>query len=203
MQPAFDENALLHKLRTLSIKGQRAFGALCCERLVPNYEAFCEEVHWGRPAVLRQALDLVWHDLNNESTSPDEVRGLISECEFVAPTSEQFTSLRVTSAQDACFAICSLLDHVLSPEAEKIAVVARYATDSVDLFVQESENMRPDAPDLERMILTHPLMQRELTEQTDDIDTIREAVALASSSVGNTPLAMLRRHDVTGNLASE
>jgi uncharacterized protein YjaG (DUF416 family) len=195
--PAFSENEVLQALSTISIKGQRAFGALCCERLFPNYVAFQSEAQWGRPELLRQALDTVWLDLSGQVISLDEVRRLVEECEFVAPHSDDFDYLRVTSAQDACFAICSLLEHVLNPEPEMIVRIATYATDSVDLFVQEIENMKPNAPNLEEMILAHPLMQQELVRQAHDLEAVRQALAGEDSLPS---LDALRRNDEIGNL---
>lgn len=195
--PAFNEKVVLQELNSISIEGQRVFGALCCERLFPNYVAFQGEAQWGRAEPLRQALDLVWLDVSGQVVSLDEVRRLVGECEFVAPNSDDFDYLRVTSAQDACFAICSLLDHVLNPEPDMIANIAKYATDSVDLFVQELENMRPDAPNLEEKILIHPLMQQELVRQAHDMEAIRQALA-GQNSLAN--LAALRRNDEIGNL---
>jgi uncharacterized tellurite resistance protein B-like protein len=55
---------------------------------------------------------------------------------------------------------------------------AVYATDSVDLYVQEIENMAPNDPELERKILMHHLMQRELTEQQRNLKMIEQAFAL-------------------------
>lgn len=75
-------------------------------------------------------------------------------------------------AQDACFSICGLLDFLLDPDTCKIVEVGAYATDSVDLYVQEIENMDSRAPDLERRILHHRLMQRELAKQREDLEII-------------------------------
>ena len=40
--------------------------------------------------------------------------------------------------------------------------MASYAIDSVDLYVQEIEDMHPNSPDLEQNIHKHYLMQKEL-----------------------------------------
>lgn len=83
----------------------------------------------------------------------------------------------MTSAQDACFAVCGLLDYLLESDVDKIVQAATYATDSVDLYAQEIESMAPNDPQLEQKILTHRLMQRELAKQEEDL----KAIELASS----------------------
>lgn len=59
--------------------------------------------------------------------------------------------------------------------------MATYATDSVDLYVQEIEGMSPVDPLLEQKILMHPLMQRELRQQEDDLTAIESATELNQS----------------------
>ena len=195
---AFDEARLLTRLSALSPGGQRAFGALCCERLLPNYAAFQQETGWGDIHPLRYALDRVWLDISGRSTPSTEAGALAEVCEALAPSSDDFSQLRVTSAQDACFAICSLLDHLIDSSPEKILQVATYATDSVDLFVQEIEDMKPRDPDLENKILMHPLMQRDLASQDRDIESVERVFNSAGDA--QSQLVALRRHEQGGSL---
>lgn len=102
----------------------------------------------------------------------------MNECESVGPDSDDFESLYTSFAQDACFAVCSLLDYLLKRDAARIVQAVRYATDSVDHFVQEIENMAPNDPELEQKIVTHPLMQRELAQQEKELQMIEQASSL-------------------------
>lgn len=178
MESAFNGDALLKRLKQLRDKQQLAFGASCCDRLLPNYLAFQNDTGWGDIEPLQKALDLVWSFLEGQSYSADNIRQLAALCENVAPDSEDFTSLYVSFAQDACFAICGLLDFLLVSDARKIVQAATYAMSSVDLYVQEIENMESNAPDLEQKILAHPLMQRELKKQREDFENIAQAPIL-------------------------
>ena len=60
MFPAFSSHGVYEKLRGLDISGQRVFGALCCERMLPNYRAFQNQAKWGDYRPLLRALDTVW-----------------------------------------------------------------------------------------------------------------------------------------------
>ena len=106
---------------------------------------------------------------------------MLSWCEECAPDSEDFTSLYTSFAQDAVFAICSLLDFLLDGDVARIVGVARFSTDSVDLIVQEREAMDPRDPLRERKILEHPLMQQELMRQQRDL---RDASQISPSDRG-------------------
>lgn len=177
--PAFNGSALKDRLKKLDNKRQLAFGALCCERLLPNYLAFQQDAGWGDIAPVRKALDCVWVYLRDQPLSSEEIKNVTASCESAAPNSEDFVSLYVTSAQDACFAVCGLLDYLLESDVDKVVQAATYATDSVDLYVQEIENMAPNDPQFEQKILTHRLMQRELTQQEEDLKAIELVLSLS------------------------
>jgi uncharacterized protein len=178
--PAFNCKILEERLSKLDKKSQLAFGAACCERLLPNYIAFVKDTGWGDIDPIRNALDLIWLYLEGKQSELTELKKNISLCESVAPDSEETQSLYVTSAQDTCFAVCCLLDHLIEQDVGKIIQVATYATDSVDLYVQVIENLKPNTPDLEQKILMHRLMQRELSQQTKDLESIEKAEGIDS-----------------------
>lgn len=169
MEPAFNDKRTLHALAAMQSHQQLAFGAACCERMLPNYETFTQEVKWRDDGPLRRALDTVWKACEGLLPADPHVGDLLSECEHCAPDSAEFTSLYTSSAQEAAFAVCSLLDFLLDGEVDHIVSVPRYSTDSVDLFVQEREDMDPRDPAREQRILEHPLMQQELGRQRRDL----------------------------------
>lgn len=178
MLPAFNSASLRSRLGCLSCEQQLTFGALCCERLIPNYLAFQNDTNWGDVTALRNSLDLVWKALGDHVIADGELSKAISSCEAVVPYSENFSSPFVTAAQDACFSICSLLDYLLKPDVDKIVQVATYSTDSVDLYIQELVHLSPTDPFLEERILSHQLMQRELARQDTDLHTIESSPSL-------------------------
>jgi len=55
---------------------------------------------------------------------------MLSKCEQSAPGSEDFTSLYTSSAQDAAFAVCALLEFLLDGDTARIAGVPRFSTES-------------------------------------------------------------------------
>jgi gentisate 1,2-dioxygenase len=75
-------------------------------------------------------------------------------------------------AQDACLAICQVLDYLQYGAVKHLVQAASYAIDSVDLYVQEIENMHPNSKNLEQQILGHPLMQMELHRQREAIEQL-------------------------------
>jgi uncharacterized protein YjaG (DUF416 family) len=176
--PPYDYNTLRARLERLDERRQLAFGTVCCERLLPNYEAFSRDAGWGDVAPVRHALDRIWDYLGGATLAAKDADMALETCEAVVPDAEDHTSLYVTAAQDACFAVCALYDFILDPKSDHIADVTRFATDSVDLYVQEIEQMHPDDPQLEQKIAEHQLMQRELAQQERDLNAVSTAPSL-------------------------
>lgn len=173
--PAFDNKILINRLNKLADEKRLVFGALCCERLLPNYKAFQLDTGYGNYELLRDALDIMWLHIFDKKMTFDQIKKTISFCESIVPDSENFDSIMTASAQDACFAICSLFDYLLKNDVRNIVQVATFATDSVDLYIQEIENMDSADPELEDKILRHHLMQMELTQQENDLKFLEQA----------------------------
>jgi len=152
--------------------------------MLPNFQAFARESGWGDVAPIRRALDLVWKCAEGWCPSEAEVKAVLRECERCNPESEDFESLYTGAAQDVVSAICAMLEVLQKHSVVKVASVARFSSDTVDLIVQEREDMDPTDPLRERKILEHPLMQQELRRlhrdlagvaelRTEDIDALR------------------------------
>lgn len=188
MLPQFDENAVIRRVQRLPWNLALAFGASCAGRLVSNYQKFHEETKWGDVQPILRALDFLCRIAASQTAvTKAEARAVASECEAQAPASEDFSSLFTSGAQDAVFAVCSLLDYCAERKAQQVALAARYPTDSVDLYVQEVENLSPQDPALEAKILAHPLMQQELLRQERDL------VAVETQGASAVPELMARR----------
>ena len=86
-------------------------------------------------------------------------------------------------------AVCCLLDYLIENDVDKVVQVAAYATDSVDLYVQEIEDMAPNDPLLEQKILKHHLMQRELKQQEKDLKAIEMASVLDQEFLGKLKIS--------------
>jgi len=181
------DNPIIEALSKMQAHQQLTFGAACCERMVPNYETFKREVNWGDVGPLRRALDTIWAACEGKRPGEAQLRDMLSKCEQSAPDSEDFTSLYASSARDAAFAVCALLEFLLDGDTGRILSVPRFSTDSVDLIVQEQEDMNPRDPLRAQKTLEHPLMQQELARQRRDL-----AAALKISAGDGVALLALR-----------
>jgi len=164
----FDEDRLRQSLSRLDPWKRVAFMALCCERMVPNYDRFTADSGFGDSQVLRHGIDAAWSWLESNRV-PDDLGTVRARVEQQAPDTETFSSPFTSAALDAANVVASVLDAVSQPEGADAVEVASLARDTVDLYVQEIENLDPNDRGLEEAIRRHPLMQAELRRQREDL----------------------------------
>jgi len=169
-----------------------AFAAACCERMLPNYQVFYEAEHWGNPAVLREAIDLVWLYIASDEHQNDELRKLSKEFDKLIPDSEDFVSLHTSAATAAALAILETVKCCINKDICEAIDVADYSYDSIDLYLQFSGQV--DIPKkvsamkfrkiIEPVLVNHPLIQQELERQKCDLDLLASSEKLNKKVVG-------------------
>lgn len=178
----FDEDRLRQSVARLDPWKRVAFMALCCERMVPNYDRFTADSGFGDSLVLRRGIDAAWYWLESDRV-PDDLKSVRERAEQQAPNTEDFSSPFTSAALDAANAVASVLDAVSEPEGADAVEVASLARDTVDLYVQEIENLGPNARGLEETIRRHPLMQAELGRQREDLAYLERWAGSRSDAV--------------------
>lgn len=166
-----DPTDLRNRLHALSDLKRLAFLLACAERMYPNYLAFHRHHGWGEPQSIRRSLDLIWLRLEGADVS-DGASELLTEVEKVTPDTEDFDSLYVSPALDAAVVASILLESVGAISVEKILEGLTLATDTIDMYVQELDQIPPSAEDLESRIDSHPLMQKELRRRLENLETL-------------------------------
>jgi len=181
MPEHFCEDTLRRDLCRLNHRGLVIFTLSCAERMLPNYRRFSEENQWGNSSVLRTALDLAWTWLESGTADRTLARKLAAECYNQAPDTADFSTILVSSALDAACSAKCVLDLLLDADVETAVEAASYARDTVDMYVQELEDMPANSPDLESRIHLHPVMQRELLNQRDALESILSGISLQAA----------------------
>lgn len=178
----FDETKLAQALSALPGRHQIAFAAACCERLIPNYHAFALMEDWGDPALLRQALDEIWSDLEGETFPKSSFRVLIAACKAVTPDTEDFTSFLTGAALNAAAAIIYTLESCLDGDAELVAMVGRVAVNTIDEYLSLVNDPIVGSHAAEATFDTWlqqaPLMIAELEKQQQDLVALQSHATL-------------------------
>lgn len=163
------------KRRLMPLKNEQKllFAVLTCERLYPNYEYFQNTFSWGDSKVLSNAIGIIYQNLiKKDLFEKSEIQELINEIDVITPDTEDFSEIFVSFALDACTSLYSSLNFILDQKLEHVVDVAIYARDTVDMFIQERDNLSYDLVNVEDKIATDPLMIHEKVRQIDVIDRL-------------------------------
>ncbi|GAB2934341.1 YjaG family protein [Hafnia psychrotolerans] len=97
------------------------FMASLCERMYPNYQAFCLETGFGEPQVYRRILDLIWETLVIKDAKVN-FDSQLEKLEEAVPSSDDYDLYGVYPAIDACIALGELIHSRLSGETLSHAI---------------------------------------------------------------------------------
>lgn len=193
----FEKDQMRQSLSQLESWKQIAFMALCCERMVPNYEQFAAETSFGDPLVLRLGLGAAWSWLVTRQV-PDHLNTVRMAVEQQTPDTTNFASPFTSAALDAVNAVACLLDALVNPEIADPVEVAVLSYDTVDIYVQEIEDLDPREDGFEDRILSHPLMQKELRRQREDLSYLEH---WNGSQIDGARLLREQRQNSLGSLS--
>jgi len=97
------------------------FMASLCERMYPNYQAFCLETGFGEPQLYRRILELIWETLVVKDAKVN-FDSQLEKLEEAVPSSDDYDIYGVYPAIDACIALGELIHSRLSGETLSHAV---------------------------------------------------------------------------------
>lgn len=162
-----------------------AFCATLLERMVPNYQLFCELNDFGEPTQFRNSLNVIWEYLAN-SKSKINFSVQLEKIESAMPDANDFDQFGVFPAIDAGIALSSTIQLILAEEPQGAVIVSKLSQGGVEAFIEASEGNDLTGPELKE----HPLMQWEISFQQELL------VKLDKVKVGKASATQLREYAV-------
>jgi uncharacterized protein YjaG (DUF416 family) len=160
-------------LESVSFKGKVLFAVLTCEKLYPNYVFFKKMTNWGSPDILLRGIGFAYKYLVENEVDVKNLKKVILDVDNITPNTEDFPGIFVSFALDACTSVYSCLSFLLDNNIDNIVDIAVYARDTVDMFIQERDNLNSSDPTIEVKIANDHLMIREKTRQIKLITNLR------------------------------
>jgi len=189
----------INRLNNLEFKKQLIFAYLTCERLYPNYVLFSANFQFGDSSILRTAIDFVLSCILNDSIDNPLANKFLLAVEKNTPDTEDFDTIFVSSALDACTSVAEALDFLLDKQYSRLKDISTVAIDSVHMYIQELESLDFNTDkDFQIKIDSHPLMQREVAIQTGIINYLSTRKSIDLEDI-NTLLS-LQENNGKGNL---
>lgn len=173
-----NQTDILEPLMLLSPKHRTAFAASCCERLLPNYEAFVFQENFGDKLLLRNALDEVWQYLEEGNLSKQRAEDLIQTLEDHAPSDldKEFHSIFLTAAQDAIGAVAYTLESCLNPTKDVLTKICDILTSTLEEYSSiVNSPIAGSGVDLDNMdwIYQSPLFKAEEEKKSRDLELLK------------------------------
>lgn len=97
------------------------FSICLCERMFPNYQAFCVQTKFADPLLYRRIIDLVWETLVVKGVKIN-FDNQLEKLEQVIPSADDYKIYGVYPAIDACIALGEVLHALLSGEMLEHAI---------------------------------------------------------------------------------
>lgn len=176
----FNAGDLGKSLDRLSSEYRTAFAAACAQRLLPRYSAFYARLHGGRLGEEQLAetfLDLLWRDLSASQLDDGKIETMINRLLATLPDEETTLAANEPYCTDAGATVIFALQARLTSQTKFAVLAARRIYHALDNFVMN--NVLADKPRIserdEEAVLAHPLIQRELARQQDDLEMLGSA----------------------------
>lgn len=182
MYKKFDINSLNKTLRKIPYWKQLAFLLSVCERMLYSFEYFSKKFNYNHNNELNTALEKAWFHLLKGEVNVDLFVHQ-KACENIAPDTEEYDTVWVSSALDVAVAISLLMKAFSVHETNIICEATSLVIDTIDMQVQEIDKINPLDTQIEEKILSHFLMQRELMKQDEDINFLQRIDNKIESSI--------------------
>lgn len=177
---------VLQLIGKLDVSHCVAFGARCCESLLPNYQAFFMVHDWGDPTLLQTALDVVWDWLKHQQRLDyDNISQLLRSMGTIVPALDVFDSIFVWPAIYSVDATSDLLSYLLSGEKHHINNIVALALSAIDQYVRDvtfpmdTFSIPPNRTKaLYSWVGQAPILIQELIEQRQTLKTLLDQETL-------------------------
>lgn len=169
----FDEKELSRQIERLSKEHRIAFAAACAQRLIPSYERFSKKTGKGNYPLLVNTIEDLWKDLTNGQAVEKDIDERISTCMGLIPGEDDEPWISEQAcAEDAASALAYALRCLRTGEPQEAAWAARRAYECLDHYVINSEKIDTNVSGAEVRVLSHPLIQTELSRQQRDLNQL-------------------------------
>ena len=153
------------QVRALEGADAIAFSAALLQRMVPNYQLFCELTEFAEPDTLSKCLDLIWESLCSPKSKINFATQL-EKVEEATPDVSDYDSFGVYPALDAAIAMSSAIILIMKVDPHGAVVVSKLSQGSVEAYLLASGEATEDD------VKVHPLMQFEIAIQQELLDAV-------------------------------
>lgn len=164
---------ILKSLEKLNDQQLIAFCYLCSKYMIDNYIFFSKKYNWGDIFILNDTLNTINKILISKKKENINLNKMILSVDKQIPDTNDFSSLLCSFALDSSNCILETLKFINTNKVENVKNVATFCRDTVDMFIQEIEDLNYNDTKIEEDISNHELMLSELCRQKELINKIK------------------------------
>ncbi|MEX0290736.1 MAG: DUF416 family protein [Flavobacteriaceae bacterium] len=160
-------------LEELSPRSKLLFAYWISKRLFHNYAYFNQQTFFGDIDTMLDAFNLIEKHLKHGYLDNDEINVAIENVEKNTPDTNNFETIIVSFALDACNALTECLRYILDKDSQHVVDVGIFARDTIDMFIQEINDMDYTDPNFELSIQNDKHMREEMASQDDVLKRLK------------------------------
>ena len=183
------------RVRQLETRAAVAFSAALLERMLVNYQLFCESTEFGDPTQFRNTLNCVWEWLSIPKAKINFASQL-DKIEEATPDASEFDMFGVYPAIDTAMSLQATLHLIMGDDPQGAVVVSKLSQGSVEAFIDIQAGQQQS----NQAVAAHPLMQWEIALQTSLLDTLESQPVTAALCKS---LKQLARQEGISNIGIE
>jgi hypothetical protein len=169
----FSDQWLIEQLDRLHPLFRTLFAAAAAERLLQGYVRYTRLTGRGSSAVLGQALNRLWGDIEGQRMSPEQAKETLELVMTLMPREDDGPWVPEQAwAEDAAAALAYALRCRESGHSTESAWAARRAYEAIDHFVITKGDIDTSKPGANEEALSSPFVQAELLRQRRDLDEL-------------------------------
>jgi uncharacterized protein YjaG (DUF416 family) len=172
----YDERALTQQLSAMPGNSIVAFALCCATRQLNAFEAYADRFLPERREVARDVAEKLWTAVSvGEKASVVWSEQLAVVEEVYPEEQDHWAPLHVYGGNALSSLICTIRSLMASADVQEAAWAARIAYESADQAALRFLDEKRESPDIEQLVLTSDIVQRELHRQSDDLHSLAAA----------------------------
>jgi uncharacterized protein YjaG (DUF416 family) len=146
-----------------------AFSAAVLERMLPNYQLFCEVTEFTDPSQYRNTLNTVWEWLSVPKAKINFAAQL-EKIEAAVPDPEDFDNFGVYPAIDTAMSMSAIILLIMDEDLQGAVVVSKLSQGTVEAYIDATAQSALS----DEQSKQHPLMLWEVSVQQALLDLLAE-----------------------------
>ena len=170
----FDENELVDILKRLTPSARVAFAAAAATRQIESLGHMFPDLRNESADSPPNVLACLWEDLNVASPNVDLWSLRLEAVMNAIPEENDDWTITDALLDDGLSSLAYAIRSMIAGDAQEAVWAARRSYEATDQVVIRMLDVQPGSPAIERTIVEHEVVQRELSRQNQDLRLLSE-----------------------------